>query len=127
MIKLSAKEEKFFNDVIYDTLQLNDYDLQCFVACEELAELIKAISKAERFSNAELIKAISKDERFSNHDILDNYYEFIEEQLTGEIADVYIMLAQLLRIFNISDSQIKEKIIKKLERQADRNKKAEDL
>lgn len=112
MIKLSAKEEKFFNDVIYETLQLNDYDLQCFVACEELAELIQAISKAERFSN---------------HDILDNYYEFIEEQLKGEIADVYIMLAQLLRIFNISDSQIKEKIIKKLERQADRNKKAEDL
>lgn len=112
MIKLNAKEEEFFNDVIYDTLQLNDYDLQCFVACEELAELIQAISKAERFSS---------------HDILGNYYEFIEEQLTGEIADVYIMLAQLLRIFNISDSQIKEKIIKKLERQADRNKKEEDL
>lgn len=111
MIKLSAKEKEFFNDVIYETLQLNDYDLQCFVACEELAELIQAISKAERLSS---------------HDIFDNYYEFIEEQLTGEIADVYIMLAQLLRIFNISDSQIKEKIIKKLERQADRNKKAED-
>ena len=63
----------------------------------------------------------------TDHDIVDNYYEFIEEQLTGEIADVYIILAQLLRIFNISDSQIKEKIIKKLERQADRNKKAEDL
>ena len=103
MIKLSAKEEEFFNDVIYDTLQLNDYDLQCFVACEELAELIQAISKAERFSS---------------HDILDNYYEFIEEQLTGEIADVYII--------NISDSQIKEKIIKKLERQDERNKKEED-
>lgn len=53
MVKLSAKEE-FFNDVIYDTLQLNDYDLQCFVECEELAELIQAISKAERLSNSDI-------------------------------------------------------------------------
>lgn len=118
MIKLSAKEKEFFNDVIYETLQLNDYDLQCFVACEELAELIQAISKAERLGSLDIS---------DNRDIFDNYYEFIEEQLTGEIADVYIMLAQLLRIFNISDSQIKEKIIKKLKRQAERNKKEEDF
>ncbi len=115
MIKLSAKEEEFFNDVIYDTLQLNDYDLQCFVACEELAELIQAISKTQRLGSSDA------------ENFFVDYCKFIEEQLTGEIADVYIMLAQLLRIFNISDSQIKEKIIKKLERQADRNKKAEDL
>lgn len=112
MIKLSASEENFFNDVIYETLQLHDYDLQCFVACEELAELIQAISKAERLSNS---------------DILGKYQKHIEENLTGEIADVYIMLAQLLRIFDISDRQIKEKIIKKLERQAERNKKEEEL
>lgn len=51
MIKLSASEEKFFNDVIYETLQLHDYDLQCFVACEELAELIQAISKTQRLGS----------------------------------------------------------------------------
>lgn len=118
MIKLSAKEEKFFDDVIFETLQLNDYDLQCFVACEELAELIQAISKAERWGSLDISY---------NRDIFDNYYEFIKEQLTGEIADVYIMVAQLLQIFNISDRQIKEKIIKKLERQAERNQKEEEL
>ena len=112
MIKLSSNEEEFFNDVIYETLQLNDYDLQCYIACEELSDLIQAIS--------------TKAERLVSFNIFDNYYKFIEEQLTGEIADVYIMLAQLLRIFDISDNQIKEKIIKKLERQAERNKKAED-
>ena len=115
MIKLSAKEEEFFNDVIYDTLQLNDYDLQCFVACEELAELIQAISKTQRLGSPDA------------ENFFVDYCKFIEEQLTGEIADVYIMLAQLLQIFNISDRQIKEKIIKKLERQAERNKKEEEL
>lgn len=106
MIKLSAKEENFFNDVIYETLQLNDYDLQCFVACEELAELIQAISKAERFSS---------------HDILGNYYEFIEEQLTGEIADVYIVLEQLQYMFGISNENIQAGIDTKLKRQHARN------
>lgn len=109
MIKLSAKEEEFFNDVIYETLQLNDYDLQCFVACEELAELIQAISKAERFSS---------------HDILDNYYEFIEEQLTGEIADVYVMLEQLQLMLNIKNGDIHAVINRKLNRQFERNRQA---
>ena len=115
MIKLSASEENFFNDVIYETLQLHDYDLQCFVACEELAELIQAISKTQRLGSPDA------------ENFFVDYCKFIEEQLIGEIADVYIMLAQLLQIFNISDRQIKEKIIKKLERQAERNKKKEEL
>lgn len=109
MIKLSASEENLFNDVVYETLQLHDYDLQCFIACEELAELIQAISKAERLSNS---------------DILGKYQKHIEENLTGEIADVYIMLEQLQLMLNIKNGDIQAVIDKKLNRQFERNRQA---
>ena len=109
MIKLSAKEEEFFNDVIYDTLQLNDYDLQCFVACEELAELIQAISKTQRLGSPDA------------ENFFVDYCKFIEERLTGEIADVYIILEELQCMLDIKNEDIQAFIEMKLNRQQVRN------
>ena len=71
--------------------------LQLVVAIEEMSELIKEISKNMR----------GKSNKAS---------------LIEEIADVHIMLWQLLYIYNISESELIEEINKKLTRQEARIK-----
>lgn len=111
MIKLSAKEEEFFNDVIYETLQLNDYDLQYFVACEELAELMQAISKYLRIENGSCSDAARIEKEAINN-------------ITAEMADVYVMLEQLQLMLNIKNGDIHAVINRKLNRQFERNRQA---
>ena len=71
--------------------------LQLVVAIEEMSELIKEISKNMR----------GKSNKAS---------------LIEEIADVHIMLWQLLYIYNISESELIEEMNKKLTRQEARIK-----
>jgi NTP pyrophosphatase (non-canonical NTP hydrolase) len=96
MIGFKQEEKR----IIEQTIDLYGTDLQCFVACEELAELIQAISKALRTDND------------------DN-----KDNLIEEMADVYIILEQLQELYTISDELINEKITEKLERQDKRNQK----
>lgn len=83
---------------------LHDYygtDHQCMVACEECGELIQAISKIRR----------SPESRISREHLLD------------ETADVYIMLAQIMYLFGISEDELSFYIEAKLDRQKDRMRK----
>lgn len=71
-------------------------DQQKIVACEELAELIQAISKYERYPTVKT-----------------------RENVLEEIVDVGIMLGQLELLFEYTDAEVKymlKKKISKLER-----------
>lgn len=74
---MTEEEIKLYNKV------LNKYGIepQCLVAMEELAELAKEVSKCAR--------------RVGNI-----------ENLTEEIADVYIMIDQMKNAFDVKDSAI---------------------
>ena len=79
-------------------------DHQCLVACEECGELIQAISKIRR----------NPESRISR------------ERLLDETADVYIMLSQLMFLFDISEAELSFFIKQKLDRQAGRMKAIEE-
>jgi NTP pyrophosphatase (non-canonical NTP hydrolase) len=63
---------------------------QLLIACEEMGELIQAISKMERAIS-------SKEDR-----------KKCKEHITEEIADVMIVLDELMLYYNISESAVKK-------------------
>lgn len=67
---------------------------QLLVCIEELSELIKAITKAERYPNDDIKK----------------------DDIAEEMADVYICLEYLAKIYSISDEKISHNFIYKLMR-----------
>lgn len=88
-------------------LNLYGEDLQQIVAMEECSELIRAISKMIRTNSSTSFNAQA--------DCLKN--------LVDEIADVLIMIDQLMLIYNI-DGAVNYRIEEKLERQLKRMKEA---
>ena len=72
------------------------------VLAEELSELIKAVTKLERFNMCD------KSLRCNYHEIYDNIYE--------ELADVIIMMFQFIYKNIISQENLIEEITKKLVR-----------
>ena len=67
---------------------------------EELSELIKAITKLERYNNCD------NSLRFNYHEIYDNIYE--------ELADVIIMVFQFICKNKISHQNLFDEISKKI-------------
>ena len=99
-IKLTPEMTELFK-------KLHNYygtDHQCMVACEECGELIQAISKMRRSSGSRIAR----------------------EHLLDETADVYIMLAQIMYLFGISEDELSFYIEAKLNRQKERMRKLEE-
>ena len=74
-------------------------DAQAMVHCEELAELIQAISKVRRVKNA------GKDDSEARYNLVE------------EMADVLICLSQMQAMYDIPDHAIQEMIYRKCARQ----------
>lgn len=91
--------------IIEETVYLHG-DKQCMIAVEEMAELMQALSKYLR------IKYNCDDEARLREPI---------NNITEEMADVYIMLEQLQYMFGISNENIQAGIDTKLKRQHARN------
>lgn len=89
-------------------------DKQYMTAVEEMAELMQAISKYLRidFNGCDDMSQIKKEqiERIDN--------------ITAEMAEVYIALEQLQLMLNIKNADIQSVIDKKLNRQFERNRQA---
>lgn len=79
------------NKILKKAIAFYGETLQKVVACEEMSELIKEITKSIRGKN--------------------NRKEMIEE-----ISDVIICLDQLKIMFNISDQELKDEVVFKLVR-----------
>lgn len=75
---------------------------QSMQTCEECAELIQAVSKLTRGVTETRILA-----------------------LVEEIADVRIMMSQLMQLFGIPEAEVSERVEEKLERQLNRIKEEE--
>ena len=86
-------------------------DKQYMVAVEEMAELMQAISKYLRIDK-------------SGCDDLPQIQKEAINNITVEMADVYVMLEQLQRMLNIKNEDIHAVINKKLNRQFERNRQA---
>lgn len=84
-------------------------DKQYMTAVEEMAELMQAISKYLRITYSGCSDAEQKE-------AIDN--------ITAEMADVYIMLEQLQLMLNIKSVDIHAVINRKLNRQFERNRQA---
>ena len=74
-------------------------DAQAMVHCEELAELIQAISKVRRVKNA------GKDDSEARYNLVE------------EMADVLICLSQMQSMYDIPDHAIQDIIYRKCARQ----------
>lgn len=100
--------------IIRETVNLHG-DKQYMVAVEEMAELMQAISKYLRIDNSgcDDMSQIKKEqiERIDN--------------ITAEMADVYIMLEELQFMLNIINADIRVVIDRKLNRQLERNRQKE--
>lgn len=83
-------------------------------AVEEMAELMQAISKYLRIDHS------------GCDDMLQIKKEQIEriDNITAEMADVYIILEELQLMLNIKNADIQSVIDKKLNRQFERNRQA---
>lgn len=81
-------------------------DLQALVACEELSELIQAISKMQRFKDNLKKKNIQivSDEEYKK-------FQELRANILEEIVDCEIMFLQLFEIFNLKKEE--KKIIAK--------------
>lgn len=95
--------------IIEETVYLHG-DKQCMIAVEEMAELMQAISKFLRIDYTGCSDVARKQKEPINN-------------ITEEMADVYITLEELRVHHRISDQQIHENIDYKLERQRKRNAK----
>ena len=82
-------------------------DAQAMVHCEELSELIQAISKMRR----------SEDARYEDDG---EAYDKAYGNLVEEMADVLIILEQLEEMYEVSDREIQNVIEKKTVRQEER-------
>lgn len=109
MIATTFRQDKIIRETV------NIYgDKQYMTAFEEMAELMQAISKYLRIdiSGCDDMLQIKKEqiERIDN--------------ITAEMADVYVMLEQLQLMLNIKNGDIHEVINRKLNRQFERNRQA---
>lgn len=93
--------EKAYNDAIAMIATHYGKKAQSMQACEECAELIQAVSKAVRAP----IRA-----HINN--------------LAEEIADVRIMMSQLMQLYGIPEPEVSECIDEKLKRQLERIREA---
>ena len=109
MIATTFRQDK----IIRETVNLHG-DKQYMVAVEEMAELMQAISKYLRIdiSGCDDMSQIKKEqiERIDN--------------ITAEMADVYIILEELQLMLNIKNGDIHAVINRKLNRQFERNRQA---
>lgn len=106
MIDKTIRQSK----IIRETVNLHG-DKQYMVAVEEMAELMQAISKFLRidYSGCSDVARIQKEP-------VDN--------ITAEMADVYIILEELQLMLNIKNGDIHAVINRKLNRQFERNRQA---
>lgn len=109
MIATTFRQDK----IIRETVDIYG-DKQYMTAVEEMAELMQAISKYLRitYSGCDDVSQIKREqiERIDN--------------ITAEMADVYILLEQLQLMLNIKNGDIHAVINKKLNRQFERNRQA---
>lgn len=94
-VSLTKKERE---KIIHDNCYSDTRDYKCVIVMEELAELQQQISKKIRYRNP------------CKYDILE------------EMADVYIGLEYLKRIFDLDERSIKKAIDIKLIREKERNR-----
>ena len=106
MIATTFRQDK----IIRETVNLYG-DKQYMVAVEEMAELMQAIIKYLRIDNS------------SCDDVSQIQKEAINN-ITAEMADVYVMLEQLQLMLNIKNGDIHAVINRKLNRQFERNRQA---
>ena len=99
-------------NIYWSAIETFGYDLQIAVAIEEMAELTKALCKAQR----KLFAA----EMFIGDGEIDNHDEIAEE-----IADVQIVLEELMLLFGIP-SEVQKARKRKLERLEMRIEKARE-
>lgn len=92
--------------IIRETVNLHG-DKQYMIAVEEMAELMQAISKYLRIENGGGSDAAQKE---------------AVNNITAEMADVYIMLEELQFMLNIINADIHAVIDRKLNRQFERNR-----
>jgi NTP pyrophosphatase (non-canonical NTP hydrolase) len=96
-------------------IQNSSYNLQSDKTIEELSELIRAVSRYRMFHG---FTAPMKEPK----EIMILVKEKMEcaENLKEEIADVYIMLEQIIRMNNISENEIKKIMREKIDRTLER-------
>lgn len=92
--------ERGFEEAIHTIATHYGVEKQSMQTCEECAELIQAVSKLTRGETSARILS-----------------------LIEEIADVRIMMSQLMLLYGISDLEVTEVMQAKLERQLERIKR----
>ena len=107
MVKVIATTFRQYK-IIRETVNIYG-DKQYMTAVEEMAELMQAISKYLRITYSGCSDAEQK-EAINN--------------ITEEMADVYVMLEQLQLMLNIENVDIQSVINRKLNRQFERNRQA---
>ena len=95
-------EKKEATQIFMNAIKTFGTDAQLLMAIEEMSESTKAICKEKRA-----------------RDSLDDEYFNARQNLLEEIADVEIMLEQLLIIFGADISSIKERKIERLKQRLD--------
>lgn len=105
MIDTTLRQAK----IIRETVNLHG-DKQYMTAVEEMAELMQAISKYLRIENGGCSDAAQKE---------------AVNNITAEMADVYVMLEELQFMLNIINADIRVVIDRKLNRQFERNRQKE--
>ena len=90
-----------YDGIISDIVNHYNKEQQVMQSVEEMSELTK-----------ELIKNINRGK--------DN-----KEEIKGEIADVMIMMAQLIKIYELDEDEVIEEMQRKLDRQINRIKQEE--
>ena len=106
MIATTFRQDKIIRETV------NIYgDKQYMTAVEEMAELMQAINKYLRITYSGYSDAARIQKEAINN-------------ITVEMADVYVMLEQLQLMLNIKNADIQSVIDKKLNRQFERNRQA---
>lgn len=106
MIATTFRQAKIIRETV------NIYgDKQYMTAVEEMAELMQAIGKYLRIN-------------YSGCDDVSQIQKEAVNNITEEMADVYVMLEQLQIMLNIKNGDIHEVINRKLNRQYERNRQA---
>lgn len=106
MIATTFRQDKIIRETV------NIYgDKQYMTAVEEMAELMQSISKYLRIN-------------YSGCDDVSQTQKEAVNNITAEMADVYVMLEQLQLMLNIKNADIQSVINRKLNRQFERNRQA---
>ena len=85
-------------EILHKNIKRHGHATEMFIAAEEAAELIQAISKVRRYG----------------------YIGEHKDNLIEEIADVSIILQELKMMFDITDADVEKKIDFKIQRIKDR-------